>query len=112
MPSLYDDNNDDNCAPPTWNPPSAPQLPKWVHATQDVGCALAGDPVDRHCACSQFDRAFYLFAQASDNYDRNTFVETLGYLNRDVATNGSYRSLLANDICNLIPLPNGQKPFI
>eukprot|EP00253_Pinus_taeda_P028579 PITA_28579 len=38
--SSDDDNEDDNPLPPSQDPPSAPQLPKWVHTTRDVAGAL------------------------------------------------------------------------
>ena len=34
--SSDDDNEDDNPSPPSQDPPSAPQLPKWVCATRDA----------------------------------------------------------------------------
>ena len=42
-----DDIEDDNPPPPSQDPPSVPQLPKWVRATRDVGDALASDPTDQ-----------------------------------------------------------------
>lgn len=42
--SSDDESEDDNPPPPSQDPPSAPQLPKWVHATQYAACYLAGDP--------------------------------------------------------------------
>eukprot|EP00253_Pinus_taeda_P018675 PITA_18675 len=41
--SSNDDNEDDNPPPPSQDPPSTPQLPKWVHATRDVAEA-SGHP--------------------------------------------------------------------
>ena len=45
--SSDDDSKDDNPPPPSRDPPSAPQLPKWVCATQDAAGALAGDRTDQ-----------------------------------------------------------------
>eukprot|EP00253_Pinus_taeda_P006709 PITA_06709 len=39
--SSYDDSEDENPPPPSQDPPSAPQLPKWVCATWDAIGALA-----------------------------------------------------------------------
>ena len=45
--SSDDDSEDDNPPPPSRDPPSTPQLLKWVHATWDATGALAGDPTDQ-----------------------------------------------------------------
>eukprot|EP00253_Pinus_taeda_P002511 PITA_02511 len=39
--SSDDDNEDANLAPPSQDPPSTPQLPKWVRATRDAAGSLA-----------------------------------------------------------------------
>eukprot|EP00253_Pinus_taeda_P035360 PITA_35360 len=103
----YDDREDDNPPPPSQDPPSAPHLPKWVCSTRDVASALAGDPTNQRRTCSQFDRASSLLAQASANYDPDTFAEASGHPNWDAAMNEEYRSLLANDTWDLVPLPKG-----
>eukprot|EP00253_Pinus_taeda_P001647 PITA_01647 len=95
--SSDDDSEDDNPPPPSQDSPLAPQLPMWVCATRDATDALAGDPKDQRCTRSQFDRASSLLAQASTNYDPDTFVEASNHLDWDTAVNEEYRSLLAND---------------
>ena len=102
-----DDSEDDNAPPPSQDPPSAPSLPKWVHATRDAAGDLASDPTDQHRTCSQFERASSLLVQISANYDPDTFAEASGHLDWDVAMNEEYRSLLANDTWDLVPLPKG-----
>eukprot|EP00253_Pinus_taeda_P024263 PITA_24263 len=79
------DSGDDNPPPPSEDPPSTPQLPKW------------------------FDRASSLLAQASANYDYDTFTEASGYPDWDAAMNEEYRSLLVNDTWDLVPHTKGQK---
>eukprot|EP00253_Pinus_taeda_P003778 PITA_03778 len=103
----YDDSKDDNPPPPSRDPPSAPQLPKRVHATQEAAGALAGDPTNQRRTRSQVDRASSLLAQALANYDPNTFAEASGHPDWDAAMNEEYRSLLENDIWDLVPLPKG-----
>eukprot|EP00253_Pinus_taeda_P004008 PITA_04008 len=83
--SLGYDNEDDNPPPPSQDPPSAPQLPKWVRATEDA------------------------IVQALANYDPSTFGEASGHPDWDVAINEKYHSLLGNDTWDLVPLPKGQK---
>eukprot|EP00253_Pinus_taeda_P009757 PITA_09757 len=70
--SSDDDSEDDNPPSPSQDPPSTPQLPKWVHATRDA-------------------------------------AEASGHLDWDTTMNEEYRSLLANDIWDLVPLLKGQK---
>eukprot|EP00253_Pinus_taeda_P002143 PITA_02143 len=77
--SSDDDSEDDNPPPPSQDPPSAPQLPKWVHATWDAVGTLVGNPTDQRRTRSQFDRASSLLAQASANYDPDTFAEASGH---------------------------------
>ena len=55
--SSDDDSEDDNHPPLSQDPPSAPQLPKWVCATRDAASALVGDHIDQRHTRSQFDRA-------------------------------------------------------
>eukprot|EP00253_Pinus_taeda_P011050 PITA_11050 len=43
------------------------------------------------------------------NYDPNTFVEASGHPDWDAAMNEEYRSLLANNTWDLVPLPKGRK---
>ena len=50
-----------------------------LHATWDATSALAGDPINQRCTRSQFDRASSLLAQASPNYDSDTFAEASGH---------------------------------
>eukprot|EP00253_Pinus_taeda_P014665 PITA_14665 len=105
--SADDNSEDDNPPPPSQDPPSAPQLPKWVCATRDVAGALVGDPTDQRRTRSQYDRASSLLAQASANYDPDTFVEASDHPDWDAAMNEEYHSLLANDTWDLVPLPKG-----
>ena len=107
IPSSDDNNKDDNPPPSFQDPPSAPQLPKWVCAIQDAAGARVGDPTDHRLTCSQFDRGSSLSAQAPTNYDPNTFAEASGHPDWDTTMNEEYRSLQANDTWDLVPLPNG-----
>eukprot|EP00253_Pinus_taeda_P027551 PITA_27551 len=91
------------------DPPSAPQLPKWVRATRDAAGALADDPTYQRRTQSQFDRASSLLVQALANYDPDTFVEASGHPNWDATMNEEYHSLLANDTWDLVPLSKGRK---
>ena len=88
--SSFDDNEDDNPPPPPQDPPSAPQLPKWVRSTRDATDSLAGDPADQHRTYSQFDRASSLLAQVPENLDPDTFVEASSHPNWDAAMNEEY----------------------
>eukprot|EP00253_Pinus_taeda_P015187 PITA_15187 len=110
--SSDDESEDENPPPPSQDlpsTPSAPSLPKWVQATQDAAGDLAGDPTDQRRTRCQFERASSLLAQVSANYDPNTFEEALGHPDWDTAMNEEYRSLLANDTWDLVPLPKGRK---
>jgi len=107
--SSDDESEDDNPPPPYQDPPSAPQLPKWVHATRDVVGDLSGDPTDQRRTRSQFDRASCLLAQAPVNYDPDTFAEASSHPDWEAAMNEEYHSLLANDTWDHIPLPKGRK---
>eukprot|EP00253_Pinus_taeda_P032502 PITA_32502 len=104
-----DVNEDDNPPPPSQDPPSAPSLPKWVHATRNAAGDLVGDPTDQRHTRSQFKRASSLLAQASTSYDPDTFAEASGHPDWDAAINEEYRSLLANGTWDLVPLPKGRK---
>eukprot|EP00253_Pinus_taeda_P028044 PITA_28044 len=107
--SLDDDNEDDNPPPPSQDPPSAPQLPKCVCATQDAAGALVDDPTDQQRTRSQLDRASSLLTQDSTTYDPHTFVEASGHPDWDASMNEEYHSLLANDTWDIVPLPKGRK---
>ncbi len=107
--SSDDESEDENPPPPSQDLPSAPSLPKWVQATRDATSDLAGDPTDQRCTRSQFERASSLLAQVSANYDPDTFAEASGHPDWDAAMNEEYRSLLANDTWDLVPLPKGRK---
>eukprot|EP00253_Pinus_taeda_P011170 PITA_11170 len=100
---------DDNPPPPFQDPHSDPQLPKRVCFTRDATGSLAGNPTDQRCTHSHFDRASSLLAQASTNYDPNTFAEALSHPNWYATMNEEYSSLLANDTWDLVPLPKGRK---
>eukprot|EP00253_Pinus_taeda_P015942 PITA_15942 len=107
--SSDDESEDENPPPPFEDPPSAPHLPKWVHATRDVAGDLAGDPTDQRRTRSQLNRAFSLLAQASANYDHDTFTEASCHPDWDTTMNEEYHSLSANDTWNLVPLPKERK---
>jgi len=70
IPCSDDESEDDNPPPPSRDTPLAPPLPKCVCATRDE----IGDPTDQFCTHSQFDRSSSLLAQASTNYDPETFT--------------------------------------
>eukprot|EP00253_Pinus_taeda_P026194 PITA_26194 len=95
--------------PPSQDPPYCPQLPKWVRATRDAAVALTADPTDQRRTHSQFDRASFLLAQASINYDPDTFAKASGHPDWDATMNEEYRSLLESDTWDLVPLPKGRK---
>ena len=48
-------------------------------------------------------------AQVSENRDPETFAEASGNLDWDAAMDEKYRSLMANDTWDLVPLPKGRK---
>ena len=48
-------------------------------------------------------------AQDLANYDPDTFVEASGHPDWDTTMNEEYRSLLANDTWDLVPLLKGRK---
>ena len=107
------DSDDDHppppASPPAPAPPTTSQLPRWVRSTCESAGDLAGDPRDQRRTRSQFQRASSLLAQVSDNYDPNTFAEASGHPAWDVAMQEEYKSLLANDTWDLVPLPKGRK---
>eukprot|EP00253_Pinus_taeda_P035350 PITA_35350 len=105
----YDESEDDNPPLPSQDPPSAPPLPKWVRATRDAAGDLVSDPTDQRRTRSQFNRASSLLAQASANYDHDTFAEASGHPDWNAAMHEEYRSLFANDTWDLVPLPKGRK---
>eukprot|EP00253_Pinus_taeda_P025164 PITA_25164 len=107
IPSTYADSEDDNPSSSSWDPSSTPQLPKWARFTRDAAISLAGDPTDQRRTRSQFDRASYLLAQTSANYDPHTFGKVSGHLHWDATMNEEYHSLLANDTWDLVPLLKG-----
>jgi hypothetical protein len=47
--------------------------------------------------------------QVSETYDPKTFAETSGHPDWDTTMNEEYRSLMANDTWDLVPLPKGRK---
>ena len=47
--------------------------------------------------------------QFSENHDLETFVEASGNPDWDAAMDEEYRSLIANDTWDLVPLPKGRK---
>ena len=51
-------------------------------------------------------------AQVFENHDPETFAEASGNLDWDVAMDEEYRSLMANDTWDLVPLPKGRKLVI
>ena len=50
-----------------------------------------------------------LLAQVSENYDPDTFAEASGHPTWDATMKEEYKSLLANDTWDLVPLPKGRK---
>ena len=48
-------------------------------------------------------------AQVSKTHDPETFAEASGHPDWDAAMNEEYRSLMANDTWDLVPLPKGRK---
>ena len=48
-------------------------------------------------------------AQVSENYDPDTFAEASGHPAWDATINEEYKSLLANETWDLVPLPKGRK---
>ena len=50
-----------------------------------------------------------MLAQAPENLDPDTFEEASSHPDWDEVMNEEYRSLLANDTWDLVPLPKGRK---
>jgi hypothetical protein len=50
-----------------------------------------------------------LLAQVSETRDPKTFVEASGHPDWETTLNEEYRSLMANDTWDLVPLPKGRK---
>jgi hypothetical protein len=48
-------------------------------------------------------------AQVSETHDPKTFAEASGHPDWDTTMNEEYRSLMANDTWDLVPLPKGRK---
>ena len=48
-------------------------------------------------------------AQVSDNHDPETFAKALGNPDWDATMDEEYRSLMANNTWDLVPLPKGRK---
>jgi hypothetical protein len=48
-------------------------------------------------------------AQLSKTLDPDTFAEASGHPDWDTTMNEEYRSLMENDIWDLVPLPKGRK---
>jgi hypothetical protein len=70
---------------------------------------FANDPSDQHRTCSQFQQVSSLLAQVSETRDLDTFAKASGHLDWDTTMNEEYRSLMANDTWDLVPLPKGRK---
>ena len=51
-------------------------------------------------------------AQVSENHDPENFAEASGNPDWDAAMDEEYRSLMANDTWDLVPLPKGRKLVI
>ena len=51
-------------------------------------------------------------AQVSKNHDPETFAKSLGNLEWDATMDEEYRSLMANNTWDLVPLPKGRKLVI
>ena len=58
---------------------------------------------------SQFQRASSLLAQVFENHDPENFAEASGNPDWDATMDEEYRSLMANDSWDLVPLPKGRK---
>ena len=75
---VFDDDNEDENPPPLAHVPPvalAPMLPRWVRSTCETTGHLAGDPRDQRRTRSQFQQAFSLLDQVSENHDPETFAE-------------------------------------
>ena len=82
-----DDSDDENPPPLAPVPPIAPApiLPRWVHSTCEAAGDLDGDPRDQRQTHSQFQQAFSILDQVSENHDPETFAEASGNPDWDVA---------------------------
>ena len=80
-------------------------LPRWVRSTCETDSDLVDDPRDQCQTRSQFQQASSLLAQVSKNHDPENFVEASGNPYWDAAMDEEYRSLMANDTWDLVPLP-------
>jgi hypothetical protein len=117
--SSSDDDSEDENPPPHAHlpldesfepePTLAYPLPRWVCSTREASGDLIGDPSDQCQTCSQFQRASSLLAQVLETHDPETFVEASGHPDWDTTMNEEYRSLMANDTWDLVPLPKGRK---
>ena len=56
--------------------------------------------------------SLFSLAQVSKNHDLETFIEASGNLDWDTAMHEEYRSLMANNNWDLVPLPKGRKLVI
>jgi hypothetical protein len=90
-------------------PTPVPPLAIWVCSTREKVGGLVGDPSYQHQTHSQFQRSSSLLAQVPETHDPKTFSEASGHLDWDTAMNEEYRSLMANDTWDLVPLPKGRK---
>ena len=106
-----DDSEDENLPPSPHVPPItlAPTLPRWIRSTCEAVGDLAGDPRDQRRTRSQFHRASSLLAQVFENHDPKTFAEASENRDWDATMDEEYRSLIANDTWDLVPLPKGRK---
>ena len=107
-----DTNSDDEHPPPPISPPSptpltTSQLPRWVCSTHESPGDLARYPTDQHQTRSQFQKASSPVAQVLENYDLDTFAEASSHLAWDATMKEEYKSLLANETWDLVPLPKG-----
>ena len=84
-------------------------LPRWVRSTCEAAGNIVGDPRDQRRTRSQFQRASSILAQVSENHDPENFVEASGNPDWAAAIDEEYRSLMANDTWDLVPLPKGRK---
>ena len=105
-PSTADIPPDDSIEP---EQAPVPPLPRWVHSTREVVGDLVDDPSYQCRTRSQFQQASSLLAQVSESHDPKTFTEASGHPDWDIAMNEEYRSLMANDTWDLVPLPKGRK---
>jgi hypothetical protein len=116
--SSDDDSEDDNPPLPAHppldesfepEPTPVPPLPRWVCSTREATGGLVGDSSDQRRTRSKFQQASSLLAQVSETHDPNTFAKASGHPDWDTTMNEEYRSLMANDTWDLVPLPKGRK---